>query len=75
MRNLVNLMIHVLFLAANPLNTARLRFDHESREIEKALVNSPNRDSFSINQSLAVRASDVAALYTMILLSLVLKYA
>ena len=49
----------ILFLSANPKNSSPLRLDEEIREIRIGIERSKNRDLFSINQCLAVRAKDV----------------
>ena len=54
--------IKILFLAANPLDTDRLRLDEEIRKIDRALQNSPSRERFEILQHWAVRVSDVQSL-------------
>lgn len=51
--------IKVLFLAANPADTVRLRIDEESRTIDQALRQSEFRDIFSIKQHWAVRIIDL----------------
>ncbi|MBE9507063.1 MAG: CHAT domain-containing protein, partial [Chloroflexi bacterium] len=52
-------MIKILFLAANPTNTARLRLDEESRAIDQALRQAEYRDKFEIAQHWAVRVADL----------------
>jgi hypothetical protein len=54
--------IRILFLAANPTNTARLRLDEESRAIDQALRRAEFRDKFDIRQQWAVRVSDIQEL-------------
>jgi CHAT domain len=49
----------VLILAANPLETARLRLDKEVEEIRMTLQLSPNRDRFVIESHGAVRPQDL----------------
>ncbi len=49
----------VLFLAANPLDTERLRLEAELREIEEGLRRANQRDSISFICKLAVRAQDL----------------
>ncbi|MEH1826731.1 MAG: 5'-methylthioadenosine/S-adenosylhomocysteine nucleosidase [Nostoc sp.] len=49
----------ILFLAANPVSTNRLRLDEEIREIKAGLRRSKNREQFVINQKWAVRARDL----------------
>jgi hypothetical protein len=55
-------MIKVLLLAANPLNTDRLRLDEEFRAIDQALQSANYRDKFDLNPHGAVRISDLAGL-------------
>lgn len=52
----------ILFLAANPLNTDRLRLDEESRSIDQALRQTEYRDKFDIVQHWAVRVTDIQEL-------------
>lgn len=52
-------IIKILFLAANPSDTSRLRLDAEMREIEQSLRQSEFRDRFEIEQHWAVRISDL----------------
>ncbi len=54
-----NQSIKILFLAANPEDTAQLRIDKEVREIKQALLQSEFRDKFDIEQEWAVRVSDL----------------
>jgi hypothetical protein len=54
-------MVRVLFLAANPASTARLRLDEEMRAIDEAIQRGQHRDRFDLRQHWAVRASDVAS--------------
>ncbi len=49
----------VLILAANPLDTARLRLDKEVKEIRTTLEQSPNRDRFTIEPRGAVSPQDL----------------
>ncbi len=49
----------VLILAANPLETARLRLDKETEEIRTTLQLSPNRDRFEIESRGALRPQDL----------------
>jgi hypothetical protein len=49
----------ILILAANPLETARLRLDKEVEEIRTTLQLSPNRDRFLIESRGAVRPQDL----------------
>jgi len=51
--------ICVLFLAANPKQTDRLRLDEEVRAIDQALRMTKFRDRFIIEQSWAVRVTDL----------------
>ena len=52
-------VIEILILSANPVDTERLRFDEEIREIEEGLRRARHRDRFSINSRLAVRLRDL----------------
>jgi hypothetical protein len=52
-------LITVLFLAANPSDTTRLRLDREIREIDQALRQAEFRDKFDIRQHWAVRITDL----------------
>ncbi len=49
----------ILILSANPIETSRLRLDQEVREIQESLQKSRNRDSFTVEISLAVRTKDI----------------
>ena len=49
----------ILFLAANPKRTARLRLDQEVRDIAESLQRSKRRDRFELQQQWAVRLRDV----------------
>jgi len=49
----------ILILAANPLDTVRLRLDKEVEEIRATLERSPNRDHFIIESRGAVRPQDL----------------
>ena len=51
--------IKILFLAANPQDSVRLRLDEEIRGIEQALLQAEYRDKFAIEQEWAVRVSDL----------------
>lgn len=51
--------ITILFLAANPINTSRLRLDEEVRGIDVALRQTEFRDRFEIKQQWAVRVTDL----------------
>jgi len=54
--------IKILFLAANPSDTTRLRLDEESRTIDQALRQTEFRDRFEVEQHWAVRVSDMQGL-------------
>jgi hypothetical protein len=56
----------ILVVAANPLNTTRLRLDKEVQEISDALRRSRQRDKFLLEQHWATRARDLrsALLYS-----------
>ena len=49
----------ILILAANPLDTVRLRLDEEVREIRHSLRLSEHRDTFELRDERAVRREDV----------------
>jgi hypothetical protein len=49
----------ILFLAANPQNTGRLRLDQELRDIAEGLQRAQKRDQFNLEQRLAVRPRDI----------------
>jgi hypothetical protein len=49
----------ILILAANPMDTTRLRLDEEIREIEQGLKLAKKRDQFEIKPVLAVRLRDL----------------
>ena len=49
----------ILFLAANPQGTGRLRLDQEVRDIEEGLRRSQKREQFDLTQRWAVRPRDV----------------
>lgn len=51
--------VTVLFLAANPSDTTRLRLDEEIRAIDEKLRQTEFRDVFEIEQHWAVRVSDL----------------
>jgi hypothetical protein len=51
--------IRVLFLAANPVTTGRLRIDQEAREIEEKLQRSGERDKIELITQWAVRFEDL----------------
>lgn len=52
-------VIKILFLAANPKDTAPLRLDEEIRAIDNALLQAKFRDRFDIKQHWAVRVFDL----------------
>jgi hypothetical protein len=49
----------ILFLAANPIGTNRLRLDEEVREIEAGLRRAQRRQDFELVQKWAVRPQDI----------------
>jgi hypothetical protein len=49
----------ILFLAANPIDTGRLRLDKEIREIDNGLGRARHRDSFLLKQKHALRTRDL----------------
>jgi hypothetical protein len=49
----------ILILAANPMDTTRLRLDEEIREIEQGMKLAKQRDQFEIKPLLAVRLRDL----------------
>lgn len=49
----------ILFLAANPKDTSRLRFDEEARRIKDALGRSKFREKFRLIQEMAVQIPDL----------------
>lgn len=49
----------ILFLAANPKDTSRLRLDQELRDIGEGLQRAQKRDQFNLEQRLAVRPRDI----------------
>jgi hypothetical protein len=49
----------ILFLAANPKNTAPLRLDQELRDIGEGLQRAQKRDQFNLEQRWAVRPRDI----------------
>jgi hypothetical protein len=51
--------IKILFLAANPTDTSRLRLDQEIRSIDQALRQAEFRDKFDVEQHWAVRVVDL----------------
>lgn len=54
--------IKILFLAANPSDTTRLRLDEEVRAIDQALRLAQYRDAFDLEQHWAVRPADLQSL-------------
>jgi CheY-like chemotaxis protein len=54
--------VRILFLAANPSDTTRLRLDKEIRAIDEKLRQTEFRDVFEIEQHWAVRVSDLLGL-------------
>lgn len=52
--------IPILFLAANPVDTSRLRLDEELREIQEKLQLARMRDRFVFHTRMAVRAPDIS---------------
>lgn len=52
--------VYILFLAANPVDTPRVRLDKEIREIEQRLRESDLRDKFVIKSHLATRHIDLS---------------
>jgi len=56
-----NKSIKILFLAANPQDTDRLRLDEEIRDIKQALRQAEFRDKFDLEQEWAVRVGDLQA--------------
>ena len=52
-------LIKILFLAANPADTDRLRLDAEMRDIDQALQQAPFRDRFDITWHGAVQVADL----------------
>jgi hypothetical protein len=55
----INPVKKILVLAANPMDTIRLRLDIEIREIEEGLKLAKKRDQFEIKPILAVRLRDL----------------
>ncbi len=51
--------IPILFLTANPTDTARLRLDVEYREVDDALLKARYRERFTLEMRPALRASDL----------------
>jgi len=54
--------IKILFLAANPSDTTRLRVDEEVRAIDQSLRLAEYRDAFILEQAHAVRVADLQSL-------------
>ncbi len=52
-------MVTILFLAANPIGTCRLRLDEEIRSIDQALLQTEYRDRIQIEQQWAVQVTDL----------------
>jgi hypothetical protein len=52
--------MNILFLAANPVDTNRLRLDEEMRTIDQRLRAAGSRDKFNIVQGWAVRPGDLS---------------
>lgn len=52
--------MNILFLAANPVDTNRLRLDEEIRTIDQRLRAAGSRDKFNIVQGWAVRPGDLS---------------
>lgn len=52
-------LIQILFLAANPRDTEKLRLDEEFRSIDRALRESDFRNKFNVEQQWAVRFNDL----------------
>ncbi len=52
-------MPKILFLAANPKNTTRLRLDEELRDIKEGLRRAQQRDQFALISHEAVRSRDI----------------
>lgn len=53
--------VRILFLAANPAHTARLRLDEEMRAIDEAIRRAEHRERFDLRQHWAVRASELSS--------------
>lgn len=51
--------VKILFLAANPIDTERLRLDEEIRSIDEAVQKAKFRDVFDIEQQWAVKVGDL----------------
>lgn len=54
--------VKILFLAANPSDTMRVRLDQEVRSIDQALRQAEYREAFDLEQHWAVRAADLQGL-------------
>ncbi len=54
----------ILFLSANPIDTARLRVEDEIREIENAIRRSNHSDEFELIHSIGVRKSELHSILT-----------
>ncbi|MDQ2807444.1 MAG: CHAT domain-containing protein [Chloroflexota bacterium] len=52
--------MNILFLAANPIDTNRLRLDEEIRTIDQRLRGAGSRDKFELVNGFAARPSDLA---------------
>jgi hypothetical protein len=52
-------MITILFLAANPASTTKLRLDEEYRAIDERIYRAEFRDTFEIKQHWATRVTDL----------------
>ncbi|SNS40938.1 CHAT domain-containing protein [Granulicella rosea] len=52
-------MQHILFLAANPLDTGRLRLEAEMRDVQDSLERAIQRDVIRFDSKLAVRVRDL----------------
>ena len=48
-----------LFLAANPVDTARLRLSEELREIQRGIISSRSKDQFRFEVNMATRPRDI----------------
>lgn len=55
----MNTKIKILFLAANPKDTNRIRLDEEIRVIDQAIRQTEFRQAFEIKQHWAVRVADI----------------
>ncbi len=56
-------VVKILFLAANPSDTTRLRLDTEIRDIDQALRQAEFRDKFDLKQHWAVRVTDLQSYF------------